>query len=229
MAEKPASDASSNYLLFEDVFQRWHARLGSSEGKDELRALLLDCDTCSAKHRVDASGKEIPGTFRFVDREFWKDPDTLSVFPDANGVDDHLAVLAEYVHPAFDESREEFLVRRIDVERWERRYSALAPSSPPSKEPAPSEELSNKPRQWRKPGPKPDFDWEKIEAKCYDLMDYHDDFTQDDPDWDCQARLEEALLDFCQQTWGREPGASTLRRKLPGWLSIWHERKTSGV
>ena len=91
----------------------------------------------------------------------------------------------------------------------------------------PSEELNNKPRQ--KPGPKPDFDWEKIEAKCYELMDYHDDFTPDDPDWDCQARLETALLDFCQQTWGREPGASTLRRKLPEWLLAWHKRKAGAV
>jgi hypothetical protein len=80
-------------------------------------------------------------------------------------------------------------------------------------------------QQKAKPGPKPDFEWEAIEAKCYELMDYHDEFTSDDPDWDCQARLEEALMKFCQETWGREPGASTLRDKLPKWLSTWRKKK----
>jgi hypothetical protein len=77
-----------------------------------------------------------------------------------------------------------------------------------------------------KPGPKPDFELGEIEAKCYDLMDHNGDFTPDDPDWDCQARLETALMKFCQETRGREPGASTLREKLPEWLSTWHKRKT---
>jgi hypothetical protein len=38
MAEKPAADASSNWLLIvEDVFPRWRDRLGSShEAVDEL-------------------------------------------------------------------------------------------------------------------------------------------------------------------------------------------------
>jgi len=84
-------------------------------------------------------------------------------------------------------------------------------------------------KQKAKPGPKPDFKWEEIEAKCYDLMDENGDFTLDDPDWDCQARLETALMKFCQDTWKREPGASTLREKLPEWLSAWRKRKTGAA
>jgi hypothetical protein len=80
-----------------------------------------------------------------------------------------------------------------------------------------------------KPGPKPDFEWEKIETKCYDLMDHNGDFMPDDPDWDHQARLETALMSFCQETWGREPGASTLRERLPGWLSTWRKRKSGAA
>jgi len=83
--------------------------------------------------------------------------------------------------------------------------------------------------QKAKPGPKPDFEWGEIETKCYDLMDENGDFTSDDPDWDRQARLETALMKYCQETWGREPGASTLREKLPEWLSIWHKRKTGAA
>jgi hypothetical protein len=77
-----------------------------------------------------------------------------------------------------------------------------------------------------KPGAKPEFEWGKIQTKCNALMDHHGDFTPDDPDWDCQARLETALMKFCQETWGHEPGASTLREKLPEWLSAWRKRKT---
>ena len=75
-----------------------------------------------------------------------------------------------------------------------------------------------------KPGPKPDFDWEMIEAKCYDLMDYHGPFMRSDEEWDCQARLETALRKFCDDTWGRVPADSTLREKLPKWLSAWYEK-----
>jgi len=80
-----------------------------------------------------------------------------------------------------------------------------------------------------KPGPKPDVDWEMIEAKCYDLMEHHGDFMPGDLDWDCQARLQEALMDYCQETWELEPSESTLREKLPGWLLTWRERKTGAA
>jgi hypothetical protein len=54
----------------------------------------------------------------------------------------------------------EYSVRRPDVERWERLYPKLAAPEPtsskePTLAPAPSEELSNNPRQ--NPGPKSDL------------------------------------------------------------------------
>ena len=72
-------------------------------------------------------------------------------------------------------------------------------------------------------------EWGEIETKCYDLMDDNGDFTPDDPDWDCQARLEAALMSFCQETWGREPSESTLRGRLRGWLSAWRKKKTGAA
>jgi len=223
-----ASKASSNWLLIvEDVFPQWHDRLGSSkDAKDELDALLCDRETRSAKHKVDAGGKEIPGTSSFVDAGFW--PDRLLLEPDPDGGADHLSVdYTDYADICLPDGHWKFYVRRTDVERHERLYFPMiaapppAPSKEPTSAPAPSEVLSR-----QKPGPKPDFDWEKIEAKCYALMDYHGDFTPDDSDWDCQARLEEALMDYCQNTWSRQPAPATLRPKLPGWLLTWHKRKT---
>jgi hypothetical protein len=225
-----ASKAGSNWLLLEDVFQRWRVRLKSShEAVDELNALLRDRETRSRIRRVDTGGEEISDTVTFLNAQFWQDHGALlSVVPDADGVGDRLAI--DYTDTAeiyLPDGYWEFSVRRTDVERWESLYPELAAPLPaPSREPTsvPSEELNNKPRQ--KPGPKPDFDWEKIEAECYDLMDHNGDFTPDDPEWGCQARLEEALMKFCQDKWGREPGPSTLRERLPEWLSTWHKRKT---
>jgi hypothetical protein len=77
-----------------------------------------------------------------------------------------------------------------------------------------------------KPGRKPEFNWELIETECHRLMDHHGYFDVSDPEWDCQARLEEALKRFCQDNWQREPAGSTLRQRLPEWISAWRWRKT---
>jgi hypothetical protein len=217
----PTRTSSDWLLIVEDVFPRWRDRTGSSkDGKAEVDALLCDPETHSAIHKVDASGKEIPGTSSYVDDPgFW--PDCLVLVRDADGGADHLVI--DYPDPIYldlPDGHWEGFVRRLDVERHERRYFPMTAAPP-------SEELSNKPRQ--KPGPKPDFDWGRIETKGYALMDHHGDFMPDDPEWDCQARLEEALMMFCQNEWQRQPAPSTLREKLPGWLLTWHKRKTGAA
>src|SRR5262249_28298958 len=110
-------------------------RVGSKDAKDELSALLCDPETRSAIHKVDASGKEIPGTSSHVDHpEFW--PDRLSLVPDADGGADRLAV--NYPDSIYlPDGHWEGFVSRLSVERWERLYPALA--APP---PAPSKELA---------------------------------------------------------------------------------------
>jgi hypothetical protein len=42
------------------------------------------------------------------------------------------------------------------------------------------------------PGRKPGFQWEIIETEFDRLMDHHDDFAGEDPEWNAQARLEDA-------------------------------------
>ena len=216
-----APKASSNWrLIVEDVFPQWRDRLGSSsEAADAVYGLLCDPETRSQIQHRSASGEVTPGTPQYPDAEFWRY--RLSLEPDPDGGADHLAV--DYPDSIYlPDGHWEGFVRRLDVERHERLYPGLA--APP---PAPSKELAS---PYQKPGPKPDFEkWAKTEAKCYELMDEHGDFTPDDPDWDCQARLEEALMNFWQETWKHEPGASTLREKLPEWLLTWRRRKTGGV
>ncbi len=135
MAKKRTSKAELLPWLsiVEDVFPVWRDRRGSSEdARVDLYALLRDRDTRSAKRRVDANGKEIPGTVRFLDADFWLDP--LSLEPDPDCGDDRLAVdysdhediYWDHYSPGW---RWEFLVWRTDVERWDRRHATTAAAS----------------------------------------------------------------------------------------------------
>jgi hypothetical protein len=87
-------------------------------------------------------------------------------------------------------------------------------------------DLSGKPTKKR--GRKEAFPWAKLEQETFRLMEYHDDFSADDPTWSSQAKLEEKLLEYCVKLCGREPGRSTLRGRLGPWLNNWRSNKTSG-
>lgn len=76
-----------------------------------------------------------------------------------------------------------------------------------------------------KGGRRPSHDWDAIKEKCFELLDYHDDFIPEEPEWNCQARLEECLKQYCLDQFNRSPPDSTLREKLRGWLSDWRSRK----
>jgi hypothetical protein len=122
---------SSNWPSLEDVFQRWRARLGLSEdAKDKLYALLCDRESRSAKRR---SGEV---TLDILHAEFWRDEARLEVDTDVDGAD-HLRVdYPDYVHVFEDKEGlivsgpAEFLVRAVDVERWERLYLPTTESRP---------------------------------------------------------------------------------------------------
>jgi len=211
-----APKASSNWLLLQDVYQRLRVHLEPNEAGQRLIDLLCQWPSMPCKMRYVNSGTE-----KTLHVEDWENEwVSLSIEIDPTTAADYLEIhyTKEYRHPSLPDDPVEFLVPAANVERELERLSSTTA--------APREE-SNKPRQ--KPGPKPDFEWETIEAKCYELMDYHDDFTPDDSEWDCQARLEEALMNFCQDIWKRQPAPATLREKLPGWLSTWRKRKTGAA
>ncbi|MEJ0096514.1 MAG: hypothetical protein WDN46_24815 [Methylocella sp.] len=79
-----------------------------------------------------------------------------------------------------------------------------------------------------KGGRPPGFDWNMIRSETFRLMEYNDEFSPDDPKWNAQARLETALQEFCSKTFHREPSASSLRKRISGWLSEWRNQKTRG-
>jgi hypothetical protein len=78
-------------------------------------------------------------------------------------------------------------------------------------------------------GPPPKYDWSAIREEAFHLMDLHGDFSDDNPEWDRQARLEEELLLFCANKFGKdkEPSPSRLRDRdrIPCWLAEWRKPK----
>jgi hypothetical protein len=73
-------------------------------------------------------------------------------------------------------------------------------------------------RAKRKAGAKAKFYWGPLEAEALRLMQEHGPFSDDDPVWNAQARLEDALLKFCTSKGWPEPSLTQLRVKLREWL-----------
>jgi hypothetical protein len=71
----------------------------------------------------------------------------------------------------------------------------------------------------RRSGRPPAYDWDAIRQAAIDLMEHNGEFSVDDPEWNAQARLEDALVD--------QFGASTsaLRERLPKFLNDWRKTK----
>jgi len=151
--------------IVKDVVPRWH------EDADAIYGLLRDPKTVSAKHRVDASGKEIPDTSKYLDAEFW--PDRLLLKPDPDGGDDYLVVdYSEYEDIYWDDYspgwRWEGYVRRLDVERHERQFPVLTaqPPYPPTK--------ASKPAGSAKPDRKPSSAQERRNAAIQNRLESGD-------------------------------------------------------
>ena len=85
-------------------------------------------------------------------------------------------------------------------------------------------DLAGKPAP-KKRGPKFQFDWSAIEREAIRLMDKHGDFSPLKKNWNTQARLESRLLEFCSQTFAREPSQTQLRTYLGRWLTAWRQKK----
>ncbi len=83
-------------------------------------------------------------------------------------------------------------------------------------------------REWRsggatkRTGGRPTVvDWTMVQQKAHWLMEHNGDFNQVDPDWNVQAKLEVRLLEYCSNTFGKEPSMSALRARIPSWLAEW--------
>ena len=68
-------------------------------------------------------------------------------------------------------------------------------------------------------GARPKYDWSAEQSRAQELMKYHGDFSPDDPEWNCQARLEEVIKSDFEAQLGPDaaPSESTIRRQVSRW------------
>jgi hypothetical protein len=67
-------------------------------------------------------------------------------------------------------------------------------------------------------GRPPDFDWDAVREEAVRIRKCKGDFDKRKPGWDCKARLEEHLMTFCLNKFGKEPVHSMLCVKISDWF-----------
>jgi hypothetical protein len=105
-----------------------------------------------------------------------------------------------------------FQISKNDLLDWLERNHPRATSAPP--------------KQAGRGGRPPLVDWTVAKAQIFHLMDHHGEFSADDPEWNAQVRLEEAIQKFCVSKFGIEPATSTLRGHLGEALRDWRARRS---
>ena len=74
-------------------------------------------------------------------------------------------------------------------------------------------------------GRPPEYDWPRIKAHALEVLQEHGEPHPDDRDLPSQEALVNRILSFCSDTFGREPGASTVRMRVPQWLNEFRASK----
>ena len=86
---------------------------------------------------------------------------------------------------------------------------------------------SAKPAAAPHPGGRPPVvNWSMVGEEVFRLMDDNSEFTVDDPEWNAQARLEEAIADFCQNKFKKHPGETTIKDNIREPLERWRQSRS---
>jgi hypothetical protein len=73
-------------------------------------------------------------------------------------------------------------------------------------------------------GRKPAYHRPSVRKWVFELMDHHDEFSLDDPEWKSKADLERAILDKFELS-GKHPAESTVRDLIREPLAEWRAQK----
>jgi hypothetical protein len=99
--------------------------------------------------------------------------------------------------------------------------SGEQPTEPPVADPVP---VASEAAPAKNPGGRPAIaPQDKVDAEVFRLMRLHGEFAADNPDWDSQARLEDAIGDFCETLTGKRPKETTLKNYVKEPLRRWRE------
>lgn len=70
------------------------------------------------------------------------------------------------------------------------------------------------------------YDWNSIEILVIHLMDHHDDFSHDDPEWNSQAKLEAKIQEHFFETIGKQVSESVIRTRIKPMLERWRSTRS---
>jgi hypothetical protein len=70
-------------------------------------------------------------------------------------------------------------------------------------------------------GAKTKFDWAAAQEEFRRLMKHHGPLSSDDPEWNAQARIEEAIEEYFEKQLGPDavPSKSMIRKNVSQWLA----------
>jgi hypothetical protein len=180
------------------------------------------------------------GAFELLHSEFWRDDARLEVVPDADGVGDRLEVRRPtYVNgdgPFSDLPGGTFLVRALDVTRWERLYPALAAPPPASsKEPTPisaPKKKRRKGKQASRSGAPEQHDWDEGELFVMQELETRGnplDKNNQTKGWktisDVARILRTHLEKISKDDSYVAPDMSTARGRVSGWIEKFKRRQ----
>ena len=91
----------------------------------------------------------------------------------------------------------------------------------------PDGQLDAEDRSESHPGGRPPVvNWSMVDKEVFRLMDDNGEFSADDPDWNAQARLEEAIAAFCAKKFKQRPSVTTIRRHIREPLERWRRSRS---
>ena len=90
-----------------------------------------------------------------------------------------------------------------------------------------SEIQSETPAAAPHPGGRPFVvNWSMVDEEVFRLMNDNGEFSVDDPEWNAQARLENAIADFCETKFGIRPGETTIKDHIREPLRRWRQSRS---
>ena len=118
----------------------------------------------------------------------------------------------------------------LDPAAFERDFpAAIEPAESGGMRAGPESILEQNAEAGAKPHPggrKPVVDWKMVEEEVVRLMEHHGEFSPDDDQWNAQARLEETVADFCQDTFKKLPGETQIREHIRPALECWRRSRS---
>jgi hypothetical protein len=77
----------------------------------------------------------------------------------------------------------------------------------------------NRDRPKGRGGRKSAVDWSIVRIEAARLMAHHGDFMPADTEWDCQQRLEDKLVEFCEKKFSKSVGHGTISPYVKKWVA----------